>query len=163
MDQPMATWWRRHTTLPLVVAEAERYAAEINRIGIPVVRVKIEAALDNEEIPLQDADAIAREPGNYFEHHVKLLRATTASRAALLQTCDKHGAHLSRNAFREIAEGQEERFVTLRSYGMGRNSSERQLQQLLASLEELGEKVVERESEYCTYDSNLDLDAGWLR
>jgi hypothetical protein len=162
VEQPMATWQRRDTTLPLVVAEAERCAADMKRVEIPVVRVKVEAAPDNDEVPLQDAEAAAHDPRNYFEHHVKLLRDTTASREVLLQTCEKHGAHLSRNAFRGIAEGQEERFVTLRSYGVGRTSSQGQLQQLLAALEELGEQVVEHESEYCVYDSNLDLDAGWL-
>src|SRR5947199_106387 len=33
---------------------------------------------------------------------------------------------------------------------------------VLAGLSELGEQIVERESEYCVYDSNLALDTGWL-
>jgi hypothetical protein len=163
VDQPMATWRRHDTILSAVVAETDRRAVEMNRIGFPVVRVKVETALDNDDVPLQDAEAQLHRPGNYFEHHVKLLRAKTAPCEPLLQTCEKHGAHLSRNAFREIAEDREERFVTLRSYAVGRRSSERQVERLLAALEELGEQVIACESEYCVYDTNLDVDTGWLR
>jgi hypothetical protein len=162
VEQPMATWRRSDTTSPLVLEEAERCAADLNRNALPVVRLKVEAAPDNHEVPLHDADAAANEAGNYFEHHVKLLRHTTAPCDALLQVCEEHGAHLSRNALREVTEGREERFVTLRGYGVGRVSSDRQLRQMLAALNELGEQVVEHESEYCVYDSNLALDAGWL-
>jgi hypothetical protein len=162
VEQPMATWHRRDVTLSRVVAEAEACAAEMGHEGFPVVRVKVEAALENDDVPQEDADAKAHRPENYFEHHIKLLRVTTIPREALLQTCERHGAHLSRNAFREVAGGQEERFVTLRSYDVGRISSERKLQQLRAALVGLGERVVACESEYCIYDTNLDLDAGWL-
>ena len=162
VEQPMATWRRQETNLSRVVEEAERCAADLNRAAIPVVRVKVEAALHNDEIPLHDADAASHAAGNYFEHHVKLLRDRSAPSQALLQACEQHCAHLSRNALREVEAGRQERFVTLRSYGTGRISSECQLQQLLAALRELGEKIVEIESEYCVYDSNLALDAGWL-
>ncbi len=162
VEQPMATWRRSDVSLPRVVEEAERCAADLRRVTIPVMRVKVEAAPDNAEVPVHDPDAAAHDPRNYFEHHVKLLRDTAAAREALAQGCAKYGAHLSRNAFRKVEAGREERFVTLRSYGAGRVSSERQMQQLLALLNQLGERVVEHQSEYCVYDSNLDLDAGWL-
>jgi hypothetical protein len=162
VEQPMATWRRSNTTLPLIVEEAQRCAAELTGMAIPVVRVKVEASPHNQEVPLHDADATAHGADNYFEHHVKLLRDTTAPCQGLLRACEQYGAHLSRNAFREVAQGQEERFVTLRSYGVGWIASQRQLQLLLAALNELGEQVVEHESEYCVYDSNLALDAGWL-
>jgi hypothetical protein len=163
VDQPMATWRRSGTVLSCVVAEAEQYADEMKSVGFPVVRVKVEAALQNDGIPVQDPDARVHDAGNYFEHHVKLLRATTAPRELLLHACEKFGAHLSRNAFRETANGQEERFVTLRTYAVGRLSSENQLQGLLAVLGEAGEEIIGCESEYCVYDTNLSVDAGWLR
>lgn len=162
VEQPMATWRRRDTNLARVLEEAERCARELNRDGTPVVRVKVEAAPHNDEIPLVDADALAHPVENYFEHHVKLLRDKTAPREALVRACERCGAHLSRNAFREAGAGQEERFVTIRSYGVGWVASERQLQQLIAVLKGLGEQIIERESEYCVYDSNIGLDAGWL-
>jgi hypothetical protein len=162
MHQPMATWRRHDTSLPVVVMEAHQCALEMNRVGILVARVKVEAAPDNEDVPLNDVDAAEHEPRNYFEHHVKLLRAATASREALLRTCEQFGAHLSHNALREVEEGQEERFVTLRCYAVGRTTSEGQLQRFLAALTDLGERIIEHESEYCVYDSNVELDTGWL-
>lgn len=161
-EQPMATWRRGNTNLPIVLEEAHRYADELNRANFSVVRVKIEAAPFNDEIPVGDEDADAHDPKNYFEHHVKLVRDSSASRKELLAVCEQHGAHLSRNAFHESEDGREERFVTLRTYEAGRTTSAQQLDLLMAALGELGEEVVERESEYCVYDSNLDLDAGWL-
>jgi hypothetical protein len=162
VHQPMATWRRRNTVLSAVLAEAHLLAAQLNEVGIPVARVKVEAAPENDEIPVEDVQAAAHKSRNYFEHHVKLLRAATASRDALLRTCEQYSAHLSRNAWREVAAGQEERFVTMRSYRLGRNASAKQLQELLAALTNLGEQVIEIDSEYCVYDSNLELDAGWL-
>ncbi len=162
VHQPMATWRRHDTSLPVVATEAHQFALEMNRAEIPVARLKVEAAPENEGVPLNDAEAAAHEPGNYFEHHVKLLREATASRESLLRMCEQFGAHLSHNALREVAEGQEERFVTLRCYAVGRTSSEGQLQRFLAALIALGERNIEHESEYCVYDSNVELDNGWL-
>ena len=162
VEQPMATWRRRDTNLTRVLEEAEHHARELKRDAIPVVRVKVEAAPHNDEIPLVDADALAHPVGNYFEHHVKLLRDKTAPCEALVRVCQRFGAHLSRNAFREAGAGQEERFVTIRSYSVGWVSSEQQLRQLLVVLKGIGEQIIEYESEYCVYDSNLRLDAGWL-
>lgn len=160
--QPMATWRRGDTVLPAVLDEANRHAADLTHAGTAVSRVKIEAAPHNEDVPVRDADAAAHAAENYFEHHVKLLRDQSAPREALVAACEPLGAHLSRNAFRRPAAGMEERFVTLRSYGVGRATSEQELARLLDTLMTLGEQVIERESEYCVYDSNLELDAGWL-
>jgi hypothetical protein len=162
VEQPMATWRRGDTNLPAVLVEANHCAAELDRAGLPVVRVKVEADPSNADIPNDEADAAGQAPSNYFEHHIKLLRDRAAPSDQLLQVCVEEGAHLSRNAWREPAEGKEERFVTLRSYRAGRASSLRTLNRLLEALEQLGEQVIEIESEYCVYDSNLELDRGWL-
>jgi hypothetical protein len=161
-DQPMATWHSRNTILPAVLNDANVRAADLDALGIRVTRVKIEAAPSNAEVPRRDEETADHAPENYFEHHVKLLRAASAPRAVLLELCDTFGAHLSRNAFRDTADGREERFVTLRNYGVGSGTSERQFRRLLAALREVGEHVIEFESEYCVYDSALELDAGWL-
>lgn len=158
----MATWRRQDKELSQVVEEAECRALELNRMAISVVRLKVEASPTNEEVPQDDDVVPVHAAGAYFEHHVKLLRDQAAPSEALLRACEQCGAHLSRNAFREVGAGQEERFVTLRSYGVGWRSSERQLRQLRAVLQGLGEQIIEQESEYCVYDSNIGLDAGWL-
>lgn len=160
--QPMATWRRDDTVLPDVLAEATRRAQDLERAGFAVVRVKIEADPSNDDVPVTDAAALLQPPWNYFEHHVKLRREAAAGRELLLRVCLDHAAHLSRNAWREPAQGFEERFVTLRSYRMGRSTSEQRLHRLLAGLEGAGEQVIDVESEYTVHDSNRALDAGWL-
>jgi hypothetical protein len=159
-DQPMATWRRSSTTLSAVVDEANRLAVDATT-GFPIMRVKVEADPFNADVPVEDTDTAAHDPSNYFEHHVKLRRMPDDPREVLLAVCERHAAHLSRNAFRDGGEF-EERFVTLRGYGIGRTTALARLERLLAGLRELGETIVEHESEYCVYDTNLQLDAGWL-
>ena len=162
VEQPMATWRRDGIVLPDVLAEATERARDLERDGFAVVRVKIEADPSNEDVPATDDEALLQPSCNYFEHHVKLRREAAAVRDRLLRVCLGHAAHLSRNAWREPAEGFEERFVTLRSYRMGGSASEQRLQRLLTALVEAGEQIIDVESEYTVYDSNLALDAGWL-
>lgn len=162
VQQPMATWRRAGTILPDVLEEARQRASVLEQAGFRVVRVKIEADPSNEQVPMTD-DAASLEPaGLYFEHHVKLRRYVDAERDALLEICRSHAAHLSHNAWRQFVDGTEERFVTLRSHGVGRLEAEQRLNYLLADLDAAGEPVVEVESEYSVYDSNLALDDGWL-
>jgi hypothetical protein len=162
VDQPMATWRRSHASLTVVLAEARHIASELQKASFFVVRVKVEADMLNQNVPQLDEDAIEHPASNYFEHHIKLLRDRAAPCDRLLEVCVERHAHLSRNAWREPDQGKEERFVTSRYYRVGRASSDRQLRQLLGSLNEIDEQVIEVESEYCVYDSNLDLDRGWL-
>jgi hypothetical protein len=158
----MATWRRSEASLTAVLAEARVIATELQEAAFPVVRVKVEADTLNQEVPQFDEETIGHAASNYFEHHVKLLRDLTAPSDQLLRVCVEQHAHLSRNSWRELSQGKEERFVTSRYYRVGSASSRGRLQQLLDSLNELGEQVIEVESEYCVYDSNLDLDRGWL-
>jgi hypothetical protein len=160
VSQPMATWRRGDATLAGVVAEAHGRAAEVAAGGIPVTRVKVEAAPGNPGVPATDADPHA--PGCYFEHHAKLLRDADDTRDRLLEVCERFGAHLSRNAFKVAPAGREERFVTLRCHRVGRATAAARFTALLTALAAVGETVVDSESEYCVHDTNLTLDAGWL-
>ena len=115
VEQPMATWRRGDSVCSTMLEECRTFAAEAADCGLEVVRLKIETAPDNDEVPITDGDAAEHATDNYFEHHVKLRRPTDASRSALEQICDRLGAHLSKNACRRAADGHEERFVTLRA------------------------------------------------
>lgn len=161
-SQPMATWRRGSTVLSAIRDEADDFATDAVRSGFEVTRVKIEAAPGNENLPQTNQDAETEPAANYFEHHIKLDRPREASALKLTELCESHGAHLSRNAFRQTAGDREERFVTLRTYGVGAQNSQRQLAALLDDFAAFRETVIETESEYCVYDSNIALDAGWL-
>ena len=161
-SQPMATWRRSSTVLSSMRDEADGFAADAVQAGFELTRVKIEAAPGNEDLPQTDQEASTEPDANYFEHHIKLDRPREASVEKLTELCESHGAHLSRNAFRQTAGDREERFVTLRTYAVGDQTSQRQLAALLDCLAAVEEDVIETESEYCVYDSNIALDAGWL-
>jgi hypothetical protein len=157
--QPMTSSHHRGT-LADVRRDVEAIAAALSSAGLEVTRVKIEALGDNPVIPRSDAEAAARGSA-YFEFHaeVTLPEARTPEVRAL---CERLGAHLSRNARRADGEGTPARFVTLRVPGEGREAAEGKLAGLLAGLAETGLPVFHLLREYTVYDSNVDLDRGWL-
>lgn len=129
--------------------------------GQKVVRVKIEAAPTSAGIPVS-ADEAAHEPRRYFEHHIKLQLPANADLGPMAAIAMQHGAHLSRNARRQRDDGFCERFVTQRCHGLGQTEARAALAELLDDLRAAGLHVLDSEEEYVVYDSNLDLDAGWL-
>lgn len=161
-SQPMVTWQRSDTNLSWVTEEANARANLISDLGIHVFRIKIEVDPNNADVPVDDSDATRHSPGHYFEHHIKVQRPASADLKSLAALCEQHGAHLSRNARRKSTDGMEERFVTMRDYGVGRVTSGENLQRLIEALRASGENIIETESEYTVYDSAIQLDAGWL-
>lgn len=160
-SQPMTSRVHRGT-LDQARREAMELAGALSARGFPALRVKIEAAPDNRDIPETDEQASRLAPGHYFEYHVRLTlpggEATDRVRAA----CQPHGAHVSANALRQLAGGQSERFVTLRCHGVGRATAEARMAALRGSLEGTGYPLGPTVREYCVLDSNLALDDGWL-
>ncbi len=148
--------------LPQARREVFAFAETLRREGFRVVRIKIEAAPHNEDIPLTDEQAQGHSPSRYFEYHAKLVLEAEAPLDDLLAACEPHKAHLSINAFKQREDGQLERFVTLRCQGVGKQSADSRLSALLQSLEVSGFPPVKVVSEYCVFDSNLSLDNGWL-
>jgi hypothetical protein len=154
-SQPMLTQ-RARGTLASVRAAAETCARALEAAGFAVTRIKIEVAADA-AIPSPE------EPDRYFEHHVKLLLSPDAELQALAAIAERHGAHLSRNALRSRPDSFQERFVTQRCYSRGRREARSRLETLLAELTPLGHPVLDVEEEYTVYDSNIAVDAGWIR
>ena len=60
------------------------------------------------------------------------------------------------------ADGFHERFVTQRCRAVGRWEASRRLHALVDDIKTLGFSVLETEEEFTVYDSNIDVDAGWL-
>lgn len=160
-SQPM-TGSHAAGTLTHVLSLAHTLAQELAEHGFVVTRIKIEAAPTNADLPDSDADALRHPATNYYEHHVKLLLPTEADLEPLTLLCQRHAAHLSTNAFKSRDDGQCERFVTVRAYGVGRATAEARVENLLAYLTLAGYAIVKRVAEYCVYDSNEEIDAGWL-
>lgn len=159
-EQPMLTY-HGPGTLPGQLALARQQAGELRAGGFGVVRVKIEAAPWNEEVPQTGEEASALMPGCYFEHHVKLILAGDAEADVVRRTGALHAGHLSRNARRGLRGGRHERFLTQRCQLVGRPEARRRLEALLGALALAGHRVIEVEEEFVVHDDNPGLDRGW--
>lgn len=159
--QPMTASYH-HGTLRQALEEVQAMARALAAEGFDVTRLKLEALGKNRDIPEDDATARAW-PANYFEFHVKaLLPPGDMEMEALRARCEKHGAHLSRNARKVREDGASERFVTLRVYGLGRANADARFTALLEDLAGMGLTLTQRLREWTVYDSNHGLDRGWL-
>jgi len=154
-DQPMLTF-RGRESVHQQRAFAQTLIPEIVRRGGQLVRIKIEAEIQNTEVP---RDACRAE--TYFEHHVKVLLPEGSDLMELSRRIGSIPARLSRNARRCRADGSREQFITQRVFQAGLADAQRQLDRLLDVLNEAGDAILEIEQEYVVFDSNLDLDRGW--
>ncbi|GAA4571896.1 hypothetical protein GCM10023176_33590 [Micromonospora coerulea] len=159
-DQPMLTW-RGGGTLDGELATVREMRRNLQAEGFTVVRVKIEAAPFNDEVPATSIEA-AMVPAGYFEHHVKLVMAADAALTPIRELSRRHAAQLSRNARRVRADGRRERFVTQRCHGVGRDEARRALDELLTALATENLDIAEVEEEFVLLDDNLAWDAGWF-
>ncbi|MGW3741616.1 hypothetical protein ACWD62_13535 [Streptomyces sp. NPDC005146] len=160
-DQPMLTEHGRGT-LAEQRAAARLRSAELRAAGFSVVRVKIEAAPWNEDIPRTADEAAELSPVCHFEHHIKLLLSGEPEVASARAVAERHSAYLSRNARRAARHGRHERFVTQRCRAVGRPEARARLDALLGALASAGLEVVEVEEEFVVHDDHPAVDAGWI-
>ncbi|MEO0844753.1 MAG: hypothetical protein AAF063_38725, partial [Cyanobacteria bacterium J06643_5] len=64
-------------------------------------------------------------------------------------------------AFKKFINEKQERFITMRMYGVGYKSAQTGFDKLINCLKAKGFKLSQQQREYAVYDSNLNLDAGW--
>lgn len=145
-----------------VTQEVAALASSLRASGFIVSRVKLEAVISNEGVPADDEEAARFPAENYFEFHVKVILPGTADLEHLRAVCKPHGGHLSSNALKRNEMGRQERFITLRVYRVGRARAERAFELLLADLDAAGYPSTNRLREYTLFDSNTQVDAGWL-
>jgi hypothetical protein len=130
------------------IAAAQILAHELLLLDFPSVRQKLEIATIDLPLLSDFADVV------YFEWHARLPFQDVP---ALLALCEQHQAHLSRNALANTTSTM--RFVTLR------RSDWQDFCVATAALRQrlTGRWPIQKEiSEACLFDSNLNLDQGWL-
>ena len=116
----------------------------------------------NRDVPASDSEAVARHPGRYFEHHVKLALDRGRISRASPPWPRSTPRHLSRNALRVRHDGLE-RAVRHPAVSWSRTATAlERLDALLAALAEGGYPVLSVEEEYVVHDSDPTVDAGWL-
>jgi hypothetical protein len=150
-QQPMATKSLQAKDTAEAVMKCLPLAMRLNAKGYKVVRTKLET-------PVQYAGMVF--PGEgfeaYFEWHG---RVKMNGLGELLDICERHGAHLSRNALKHEPD---RRFVTLRTY-LHKLDFEERLKSLKQDLATAGISLLKERAEYCVHDTKAQLDEGWLR
>jgi hypothetical protein len=161
-SQPMLT---RHSkgNLKGELKIASDLFQSLNAAGFSVKRIKIEAAVCNQGVPQSNAEALYHSSNRYFEHHIKLLLEPSANILTLAEIAQRHSAHLSRNVLRIRSDNCYEQFITQRCLSVGAIEARQKFQALLDEIASLGHSVIEVEEEYVVYDSNLEIDAGWIQ
>lgn len=160
VSQPMVSR-RAFSTFSKELKKADELKDILSANGFPVIRIKIEIPPTNEGVP-HSQNETKDNANSYFENHIKLLLDTVSDKSGLEKIAERHSAHLSRNALRKRKDGFEERFVTQRCWSVGRIEAFDQFNVLLNELLNSNYTVLETENEYVIYDSNLEIDKGWI-
>lgn len=163
-DQPVQPMTAAHHQGPMsdVLGEVHALAKELVRRGFTVTRTKLEAVGRHRDVPLTDEAAALAPKANYFEHHLKLVLPPGFEPAPLAEQCRALDAHLSRNARKQSADGSQERFVTLRSYGVGQDTADARFERVVDLVHRLGLTIKNRVREYTVYDSAIEVDRNWM-
>lgn len=154
-----------------VGAAREAAAADaelLRRAGLSVIREKVEAVAGNDGVPRNAADALGSPGERYFEIHVLIdgkaralseqdmrsLRGLSGEFSTRLRT----PVPLSYNAMKPS-----QRFLNLRCRGVGLEQAMEPVHALERAVAALGELEVKKViAEYVCFDSNRDVDNGWL-
>ena len=156
-EQPMTGSYHLGT-LPQVQEQVLTLARTLVRDGFEVTRVKIEATGRAFGAPEDDTAASSLPMDNYFEHHATVLVPKGFDEALLVARCKAQGGYVSKNLRKTTAE----RFVTLRSYRVGRVTADARFEQVLEAVRALGLTLKNRAREFTVYDSAPQIDAGWM-
>lgn len=149
-------------TLDSVKAEAYGVVKSLEAAGFPCIRVKIEAAPFNEDLPKTSAESEALPSTMYFEYHVKTL-LDAGMQTEALAVAKAHNAHLSLNAFKTRPDGLLEKFFTKRMYGIGLAEAKVQAQELSNAINGTGTlKELKNVLEYCVFDTDSSIDEDWF-
>lgn len=151
-QQPMLSKIVFAQSLPDALNLAQQLISHLESFGFTGVRQKLEIAANLSFLSKIELGVV------YFEWHARLPYQDVPE---LLAVCEQYQAHLSRNALAdtETHPTPKTRFVTLRR---------KQWQDFCAATIALRDQLCTRwpiqkeTSEICVFDSNLQLDQGWL-
>ena len=126
----------------------------MKKVGIKVLRAKVEANLHAENVPNEVT------MDEYYEVHFKVPISNFSSWNQLAELCVPFGAHLFINN-RSKTKGLHA-IVTVRSYNTTFNKFEQDIEALERAIWNASFDIKSIRKEYSFYDTNLWLDKGWL-
>lgn len=142
--------------------EASRVSYLLETYGIPVLRVKIETVPWHPDAPTAD-NGKTHTDDTYFESHLQFAISSQAEHDQLAQLCKKYNLHLSRNKFKESADGKYVQMTTFRSSTMTVEEFEQHCDQVVRASDMLDLKLNKDPIiEFAIFDSNRSHDNKWL-
>lgn len=166
-EKPMQLQTARYYHFPNFTEAMKRtceLANQLQQKGLPVLRVRIEAMLHNQDSPKTDDEALQIKEGNYFEMHARLVDVKDLElfkQILLGHNRDGIGSHEQgriKTVFSTVGGGTRY-FANMRCYKLGSISTMTYWKQLLKELEASGFAIAkEVKPEYCIYDEKPTLD-----
>lgn len=162
-NQYMITKWS-HGTEAEVTARALHLADEVRAHGLSIKRIKVESVASNDGV----REVCATRPGTYFEFHGKIaLQGHTYGHLSADVLFAARDLDARRTAFGisfNLTGHTGAPIVDLQvDADGGRDHAMAQKDALIDGLKLFGYDIIGTlQSEYVVYDTNKDLDAGWL-
>lgn len=142
-----------------IIQLAEEMAAQMTtKYNIRILRIKVESMMHNEGVPLEENNENDRQ--YYFEFHFKVEIDSSINYQKVANICKTLNAHLSFNAFKKETIP----LITLRLPASVGSIYAIKCKDNLVDLLKLNNIVVcdGIQCEFSVYDSNVNLDKGWL-
>lgn len=149
-------------------AAAHADAEVLRAAGLEVIREKVEAVSTNDGVPLTLDDARLSPADRYFEFHLLIDGRGGPLSEADMRALGQLSADFSRRLGTPVplsynALKPAQRFLNLRSRGVGLERAAASVQALRAAIESGAELDVKKViAEYICFDSNRAVDNGWL-
>lgn len=143
------------------LAEAKIIEMQLKERNYNILRTKIETVPWHPAAPSMRND-LSMEKGNYFESHLRIV--TTADRKQFLRQIALEGnAHLSRNFYKKLNDGEYIIMMTLRHYNCVYEVFKCKVETLKERLSLNNFEVDKVEIEFAIYDSNDSHDSAWIK
>lgn len=150
------------------VARCHAQAQHLRDLGFNVIREKIEALADNIGVPKTRVEAHRAPDDLYFEFHISVGgpedRALDDGDRAFLEDLSRELSQrfatrvpLSWNAFKAA-----QRFLNVRTYQLGYEASMEIVEAIVQRSSARGLVVKKTIREFIVYDTNKDVDRGWV-
>jgi hypothetical protein len=152
----------------LATQAAHADADFLRQAGLTVIREKVEAVASDDGVPRTTAEAQRSPTGRYFEFHLLIDGKTQPLSEADMRTLRTIAGDVSARLMTRVplsynALKPAQRFLNLRTHGVGLDSAMESVQALTRELARGGELEVKKViAEYICFDSNRAVDNGWL-